>query len=180
MTAGGEPEVGGPRVVIDPPVDMGAALAALWLAVSREGGAVGFMPDAPEHDVLAAAEHVVREVRAGHEKMIVIDRDATLVGAVFLRRGHGPIVEHRADLLRLMVHPDLQGAGWGTRLLEAAVAHAEELGLQQLLLSARGGTRLPEFYAKHGWTEVGRWPRALRVGPDDLRDEIWFQLVLRP
>lgn len=178
MTAHGEPEVSGPRAVTDAPVDMGATLAALWLAVSREGGAVGFLPDAPERDVLAAAEHVVREVRAGRETMIVIETGALLAGAVFLRRGPGPMVEHRADLLRLMVHPDLQGQGWGTRLLDAAVAHAAETGLQQLLLSARGGTRLPEFYAKQGWTEVGRWPRALRVGPDDLRDEIWFQLVL--
>lgn len=178
MTAHGEPEVSGPHVVGEVPTGLGATLATLWLAVSREGGAVGFLPDAPERDVLAAAEHVVREVRAGREKMIVIETGAALAGAVFLRRGPGPIVEHRADLLRLMVHPDLQGEGWGTRLLDAAVAHAAEMGLQQLLLSARGGTRLPEFYAKQGWTEVGRWQQALRVGPQDLRDEIWFQLAL--
>ncbi|MFC4942277.1 GNAT family N-acetyltransferase [Pseudonocardia sp. GCM10023141] len=174
MTSGGEPAVGAPRVLRDAPAGTGAALAALWLAVSREGGAVGFRPDAAEELVLAAAEHVVSEVRAGREQMIVIETGDELAGSAFLRRGSGPIVEHRADVLRLMVHPDLQGRGWGTRLLDAAVAEAGAMGLRELLLSARGGTPLPEFYAKQGWTEVGRWPRALCVGPGDWRDEHWF------
>jgi hypothetical protein len=47
-----------------------------------------------------------------------------------------------------------------------------------VLLSARGGTSLPEFYVEQGWTQVGLFPDALRVGPDDLRDEHWFQLRL--
>jgi GNAT superfamily N-acetyltransferase len=100
------------------------------------------------------------------------------VGTVFLRRGDRPVIRHRADVLKLMVHPDLQGRGWGKALLDAAVAHATELGLEQLLLSARGGTSLPAFYAKQGWTQVGLFPDALRIGPDDLRDEHWFQLRL--
>jgi hypothetical protein len=59
--------------------------------------------------------------------------------------------------------------------LGGAVDLARALGLEQLLLSTRGGTRLPEFYVKQGWTEVGVFPGALRLGPDDVRDEHWFQ-----
>jgi GNAT superfamily N-acetyltransferase len=74
-----------------------------------------------------------------------------------------------------MVRPDLQGQGRGRALLEGAVDLARILGLEQLLLSARGGTGLPGFYVKQGWTEVGVFPGALRLGPDDVRDEHWFQ-----
>uniref|UniRef100_UPI0015F0F8B9 GNAT family N-acetyltransferase n=1 Tax=Pseudonocardia pini TaxID=2758030 RepID=UPI0015F0F8B9 len=85
---------------------------------------------------------------------------------------------HRATVLRLMVHPGQQGRGWGGRLLAAATDHARELGFDQLLLSARGGTGLPAFYSHQGWAEVGVFPRALRLGPGDVRDEHWFQLDL--
>ncbi len=93
---------------------------------------------------------------------------------MFLRRGRGP-------LARLIVRPDAQGCGLGRTLLGAAVTHARDLGLEHLLLAVRGGTALPGFYAAQGWTEVGVFRDALRLGPgpEDLRDEHWFQLVLR-
>lgn len=158
------------------------ALTALWIAATRAGGAVGFPADAPAQEIRAAAAESVEEVRAGHQEMLAIGSDADLVGTVFLRPGTGPRTAHRADVLRLMVHPDRQRRGLGTALLDAAVARAAARGLEQLLLSARGGTTLPAFYLAQGWTEVGVFPAALRLGPgpDDLRDEHWFQLRLRP
>ncbi|WP_214402437.1 hypothetical protein [Pseudonocardia lacus] len=61
-------------------------------------------------------------------------------------------------------------------LLHAVAGRAAELGLEQLLLSARGGTALPGYYAARGWTEVGVWPGAIRLADDDRRDEHRFQL----
>jgi GNAT superfamily N-acetyltransferase len=104
--------------------------------------------------------------------------DHALAGTVFLRRGTGAVVAHRAEVLRLMVRPDLQSHAWGTRLLDAAVAHATAPGLEQLQLSARGGTGIATFYTRQGWTQVGVFPASLRLGPDDIRDEHWFQLRL--
>jgi acetyltransferase len=173
VTAGG-----GPRLVEQVHPGLAAALGTLWVAVTRAGGAVGFVPDSPESDIRAAAEQVVADVVAGHEQMIVIGTGQELVGTVFLRLGRGSVIAHRADLVRLMVHPDDQRGGRGKTLLDAAAARAREIGLEQLLLSARGGTTLPGYYRARGWTPVGVWPGALRLGPDDVRDEHWFQLRL--
>jgi GNAT superfamily N-acetyltransferase len=168
----------GPHLVSEVGPATATSLGTLWTAVTRAGGAVGFAPDAPEEDIRAAAEQAIEDVRAGREQMFVLDGEGELVGAVFLRRGPKATVRHRADVVRLMVHPDLQGRGWGKALLDAVVAHATAIGLEQLLLSARGGTSLPEFYVKQGWRQVGLFPDALRIGPGDLRDEHWFQLKL--
>jgi acetyltransferase len=171
----------GPHLVREVRPGTASALAALWLAVTRAGGAVGFVPDSSEDEVRAAAEAAVADVRDGRAEMLALSAGEELAGAVFLRRRVGPRVAHRADVVRLMVHPDQQGRGYGKALLDAAVAHATTLGLEQLLLSARGGTGLPDFYTGQGWTQVGLFPGALRLGPgpDDLRDEHWFQMRLR-
>ena len=108
----------------------------------------------------------------------MIGPDAAPVGAVFLRPGTGPRKVHGADVIRLMVHPDLRGRGWGRALLDAAVLEATAMGLEFLLLSVRGGTDLGAFYERLGWTQVGRFPGALHLGGDDRRDEYWFQLRL--
>ncbi len=156
------------------------ALGDLWLAVSRAGGAVGHTADEPEAHVRADAADAVAEVVAGRQHLLAVRAGdgADLDGVVFLRPGTGPRVAHRGDVLRLMAHPSAQGRGLGRQLLAAVVDHARALGLEQLLLSARGGTTLPAFYAALGWTQVGVFPRAVRLGPDDARDEHWFQLLL--
>jgi GNAT superfamily N-acetyltransferase len=170
--------ISGPYPVTGVRAGLAAELGTLWTAVTRADGAVGFAADAPEADIRAAADELVEDVRAGRQQLIALEADGALAGTVFLKRGERAVIRHRADVLKLMVHPGLQGRGWGKALLDAAVAHATDLGFEQLLLSARGGTSLPEFYAKQGWTQVGRFPDALRIGPGDLRDEHWFQLRL--
>ncbi len=52
----------------------------------------------------------------------------------------------------------------------------DELGLEQLHLAVRGGEGLEDFYSRLGWREVGRWPGALRLAPDDTRDEVLMLL----
>jgi hypothetical protein len=49
---------------------------------------------------------------------------------------------------------------------------ARNRGWEFLYLSARGGTGVEGFYRGLGYTEVGRVPGAIRVGPGDDRDEI--------
>ncbi len=171
----GEPFVSGPHLVHRVHPELATALGSLWVAVTRAGGAVGYAAAAPEDDIRAEADQASVDVNAGLERMLVIGSDQALAGVVFLRPGDRAMTAHRGEVLRLMVHPDHKGHGWGRALLDAAVALATTLGLEQLLLSTRGGTTLPRFYARLGWTQVGVWPGALRLADDDRRDEVWFQ-----
>jgi acetyltransferase len=168
----------GPRRVHDVHPGLAPALGTLWVAVIRAGGAVGFEPESPEADIRATAEQVVGEVAAGRELLLALGDEETLIGVVFLRPGTQATTDHRADLLRLMVHPDHQGRGLGRELVAAAVAEAGALGLETLLLSARGGTTLPEFYSRLGWTPVGTWRGSVKLAGGERRDEHWFQLHL--
>lgn len=131
--------------------------------------------DEPEETVRADAAAAVADVVAGRRHLLVAGDWAGVVSVV---PGSGPRFVHRGEVVKLMVHPDAQGRGLGGALLDAAVAHARGLGLEQLLLSTRGGTPLPAYYASRGWTEVGVFPAGLHLGGDERRDEHWFQLQL--
>lgn len=174
---GAEPSVTGPYPVADPHQGMARELGSLWIAVTEAGGAVDFVPGAAEGDVRDLAEATVAQVRAGRAQMLALGDGGCLAGTVFLLRGAG-IAAHRAEVGRLMVRPDLQGRGWGTALLDAAVAHGTALGLEQLTLGARGGTPLPAFYADRGWEPFGLLPQGVRLSADDARDVHWFRRVL--
>lgn len=64
-------------------------------------------------------------------------------------------------------------------MAEVARAARDDLGLERLHLELRGGMSLEAFCRSCGWTEVGAWPAALRVGEADYRDEVLMVLPLR-
>ncbi|MFE2051563.1 hypothetical protein ACFXAS_24090 [Streptomyces sp. NPDC059459] len=45
-----------------------------------------------------------------------------------------------------------------------------------LHLAARGEEGLKDFHSRLGWREIGRRPGALRLAPDDTRDEVLMLL----
>ena len=90
----------------------------------------------------------------------------------FLVDGNSPLRRHWRTILRLMVRPELQGRGAGRLLLEGLHGTAAGLGLEQLMLTTRGGTGVERFYEHLGYTIVGRHPGAIRLAPGDDRDEL--------
>jgi hypothetical protein len=68
----------------------------------------------------------------------------------------------------------LQGRNLGRILLGGMVgiARRELPHVELLRLDYRDGLGLGGFYARAGWTEVGRLPRGLRLGPNDYRDDV--------
>lgn len=166
--------VTGPHRVDQVHPELVDALTALWGRVTVAGGAVGFAKDDPIDDVRAAAHAVVDRVRARQAFLLTLGRSHELVGAAVLVPGRRPIRRHTGELQWLMVDPDLQGQGLGRQLLDAVHAQAQALGLTTLVLHTRSGHGLEEFYAASGWVERGRWPRAVRITPNDQRDEVWM------
>ncbi|MEV6681657.1 GNAT family N-acetyltransferase [Streptomyces erythrochromogenes] len=87
------------------------------------------------------------------------------------------LVEHWCTFHHLQTRPGFRGRGVGSALMrEVREVARDELGLEQLRLAARGGEGLEDFYGRLGRREVGRWPGALRLAPDDSRDEVLMLL----
>jgi GNAT superfamily N-acetyltransferase len=166
---------------LDPPLtaDLRAEILALWVAVTNAGGAVGFVPPVTEDDVRPTADATLDAVAAGRDHLIGGFDGDKLTALVFLVDNGHALKDHWRVLKRVMVAPGSQGRGYGVAIMREAATVAEKMGLAALQLTVRGGTGTEAFYTRLGYREVGRIPGALRVAPDDDRDEIIMWLDLR-
>ncbi|WP_051898554.1 GNAT family N-acetyltransferase [Sciscionella sediminilitoris] len=149
-------------------------LSGLWVRITEAGGALGFDRGDPEAAVRGAARAVVDGLGSPDHYLFVVFDESGVRGFAHFRRGHRPVRRHTAELEWLGVHPGLQGTGWGTRLLEHGLAALAKDGVEAVFLRTRSGTGLGGFYRAHGFTERGRWPRAVRFADGGYRDEVWF------
>lgn len=149
-----------------------AQLVDLWVAVTDAGGSVGFAPPADRDAIEGALDAELAPVGRGRDSLAIVRGDESVVAMGFLRGRDGPLFTHWRTVMRLMVHPDQQGTGVGGRLLDALHRLARARGCDHLQLTIRDGEGLERFYRRHGYRVVGRHPGAVRLGPDDERDEV--------
>ena len=170
------------RFVLDPELtaELRQQLVTLWTVVTNAGGAVGFVAPVTEEQVRPVAETAFAGIDGGPDRLLVgyTDDDRPAAFLIFASNRFA-LKDHWCVLKRVMVHPDRQGTGYGAALMAEAERLGRKLGLEALQVTVRGGLNLERFYQRCGYREVGRLPGALRLAPDDDRDEIlmWLPLV---
>jgi GNAT superfamily N-acetyltransferase len=166
-----------PAAALDP--GLRSDLLDTWVAVTDAGGSVGFTAPAPVDAIAAALDAALARVAAGTDALGILCDGNRVVGMGMLVDRGGALNRHWRVVLRVMVHPDLQGRGAGRLLMAGLHALGVRLGLEQLQLTVRGGEGLEGFYQSLGYTVVGAHPGAVRVAPGDDRDEVMLVSQLR-
>ncbi|WP_282697577.1 GNAT family N-acetyltransferase [Streptomyces sp. CC208A] len=149
-----------------------------WIAVTNAGGAAGFpFPPVQDGDVAPVMDRILDRLHPDRSRLITARFGDALAGWVVLNRDPYRLVEHWGTVNHLQTRTEFRGQGVGSALMrELRRTARDELDLEQLHLAARGGEGLEKFYGALGWREVGRWPGALRLAPDDDRDEVLMLL----
>lgn len=101
-----------------------------------------------------------------------------VVGTVQLRRNEAENGRHRGEIQRLVVGADARGQGVGRALMEAATAHARELGLRLLWLTTHADSDAERVYAALGWTPAGRIPDYAQLPDGRLAANVFYYLAL--
>jgi len=85
----------------------------------------------------------------------------------------GQVIADEAEILALATDPAAQRQGAGRAALNAFHTAAEARGARRVLLDvAAANAPARAFYAKAGYTEIGRRPKYYRRGPDDFDDAL--------
>lgn len=155
-------------------------VCAMWADVANAGGAVGFVPPVGAEDVRTDLLHHLVAVEAGRTRMLIgRDEGGAVAACAFLTFNAHRLKRHWCSVYTVMVHPALQGRGYGRDLMSAVEKEARGMdGVTALRLSCRGGLGLERFYGSCGYQEAGRLPGAIKVTEDDFRDDVTLWLAL--
>jgi GNAT superfamily N-acetyltransferase len=152
----------------------------LWADVSNDGGSVGFVPPVTADDIRPElVKHFVGMAEGRTRLLVGHDETGEVAATAFFAFNTHRLMRHWVWLYTVMVHPRHQGRGYGRDLLAAAENAARGFdGIDAIRLTCRGGNGLERFYGSCGYKEVGRVPGAIRVAPDDDRDDVFMLLPL--
>ncbi|MER5406136.1 GNAT family N-acetyltransferase [Streptomyces sp. NPDC002769] len=149
-------------------------LAGLLTHTVDSGGSVGFLAPLDRASAVAWWEGRAAAVSAGHLAVWVARGADRVLGTVGLAFPDKPNSRHRAELVKLMVHPDGRGRGLGRTLLATAERAAAAAGLTLLHLDTETGSPAEILYLSAGWTRLGAIPDYATTPSGELRPTTVF------
>ncbi|MBE1285343.1 MAG: GNAT family N-acetyltransferase [Rhodobacteraceae bacterium] len=123
------------------------------------GASVGFiLPFSPEAAASFWRDKVFPAVRSGGAHLFVLRDEDKIIGTVQLGLDLPPNQPHRADVAKLLVHPDHRRKGVARKLMLHLEAEARSLSKTLLVLDTRSGDPSQSLYASLGFQVAGEVP----------------------
>jgi GNAT superfamily N-acetyltransferase len=130
-------------------------LGELLVACVAAGASVGFLRPLDQ----TTAETFWRRALADHDSLTFVARDgARIVGTARLLPAPQLNGQHRADVAKLLVHPDARRQGVAAALMTALESAALAKGRTTLVLDTETGGEAEHLYLRWGWSRVGEIP----------------------
>ncbi|SDR30592.1 hypothetical protein SAMN05443245_4446 [Paraburkholderia fungorum] len=134
-------------------------LGALLRACVHDGASVGFvMPYGIEESEAFWRNKVLPSLRAGGLVLLVARYGDAIAGTVQLDYDTMPNQRHRAEVRKLLVHPDARRQGVARALMTEVERHAQGLQRSLLTLDTRTGDHAEPLYTALGYQTAGVIP----------------------
>ena len=140
-------------------------LADILVAAVNAGGSVSFLPPMAVDLAREFYRRAAADVAAGRKILLAGWVGGKLSGTVMLDLATPPNQPHRAEVQKLLVHPDARRLGLARALMLRAELEAARAGRSLLTLDTRADDHAESLYHDLGWTEAGRIP-GYALNPD--------------
>lgn len=138
-------------------------LGALLHACVHDGASISFvLPFSSGQAEAFWRDKVLPGLLAGGAVLLAAECEGRIVGAVQLDHDTPPNQPHRAEVRKLLVHPEFRRRGVARALMAELERHARGLGRSLLTLDTRTGDRAEPLYSSLGYETVGIIPRFCR------------------
>lgn len=146
------------------------ALGVLLHACVHDGASIGFvLPFSQAEGTAFWMKSVLPALRQGRRLLLVVRKDGRIVGTGQLDYDTPPNQPHRAEIRKVMVHPDFRRQGVAKALMVELESAAHRLGRGLITLDTRTGDKAEPLYLALGYQIAG-------VIPDYCRDPFKDQL----
>ncbi len=143
-----------------------AELAGILHACVLDGASVGFIVPFTMSEAEAFwRRKALPGVESGGVVLLGAEVDGRLVGTVQLDHDTMPNQPHRADVKKMLVHPDFRRRGIARALMRELEVRARRLNRTLLTLDTRTGDSAEPLYASLGYETTG-------IIPDFCRDTL--------
>lgn len=149
-------------------------LAEILVACVDAGASVHFLPPLAPERARGFWRQVAADVALGKRLLLAAWSGGVLVGTVQLDLGTPENQPHRAELAKLLVHPDARRRGIGRALMQRAEQAAQRVGRSLLVLDTVAGDAGDALYRSLGWHEAGRIPGYALGADRALHDTLYF------
>ena len=150
-------------------------LADLLVAIVDQGASVGYLPPLEPDE---ARSYWRKAIASDTIVFLVARRADEIVGTVQLEFSPKKNGRHRAEVNKLLVHPNAQRLGIGRLLMDQLEAVAVENGWTTLHLETREGDTSNDFYQSQGWTLAGVIPQWAESASGTLDGTVFYFKLL--
>jgi ribosomal protein S18 acetylase RimI-like enzyme len=134
-------------------------LAAILRACVHGGASLGFILPFELSEARAYwTDQIVPALEPGELELFIARIDGAVAGTVQLHPASRPNQAHRAEVSKLLVHPDFRRRGVGRALMAALETRAAQLERRLLTLDTACQDKAEPLYRDLGFVEAGRIP----------------------
>jgi acetyltransferase len=151
-----------------------AGLIALLQDTVESGASIGFLPPVAPEEASQYWDAVIARMEAGDRILCAAFMDDRLVGAVQLGLEMRPNGNHRAEVMKLMVHRSARRHGLGRELMLHVEGIAARLGRTLLVLDTRVGDAAEQLYLRLGYQRAGTIPAYARSASGELHATVFL------
>lgn len=138
-------------------------LAELVHACVHDGASIGFIiPHSRADSAAFWRDKVAPAVRHGRRLLLAAWRDGRIAGSVQLDHDTPANQPHRAEIRKLLVHPEFRRQGIARQLMAEIERHAVTLKRSLLTLDTRTGDSAEPLYRSLGYQTTGIIPNYCR------------------
>lgn len=135
------------------------ALTDILHACVHAGASIGFILPHPRAEARAFWQNtILPAIRTGDRALFVATQNGQPVATAQLIMATPANQPHRAEVSKVLVHPDARRQGLARALMQALEAHARTHGKTLLTLDTRTGDHAEPLYRQQGFTAAGVIP----------------------
>ncbi|PXW21668.1 GNAT family N-acetyltransferase [Pantoea sp. JKS000250] len=123
-----------------------------------DGASVGFIDPEDSEVMVRFWQQRIASITSGDSELIVARQHGRIVATVILSRSGMPNGRHRAEISKLLVHPQARRQGIARELMQRAERRARAQGKTLLVLDTRSGDIASDLYRSLGWQVAGSIP----------------------
>lgn len=132
--------------------------------IIQETNTIGFCKTLSKSQGMKMLSSLDQELKMGTKHLLILRKGSLLIGHALVSPNKLPNCRHRAEISRVMVHPNHRSYLLLLYGLQQLIKKSKKLGICSLELDVRAYTSLSRLWQKLGFEIIGENPDYVKIG----------------